>query len=65
MCEAPVFTANIISVEPCVKSIYQKRKMANVLIDSIEALRNDPIYGENSENFKTWKAERARKEALQ
>lgn len=65
MCEAPGFTANIIGVEPCEKSIYQKRKMANVLIDSIEALRNDPIYGENSENFKAWKAERARKEALQ
>ncbi len=63
MGEASVFTANIIGVELCEKNIYQKRKMANVLIDSIEALRNDPIYGENSENFKAWEAERARKEA--
>lgn len=63
MCEATTITVNIIGVELCEKNIYQKRKMANVLIDSIEALRNDPIYGENSENFKAWEAERARKEA--
>lgn len=65
MCEAPAYSANIIGVEICEKNIYQKRKMANVLIDSIEALRNDPIYGENSENFKAWKAERARKEVTE
>ena len=65
MCEATTITVNIIGVELCKKSIYQVRKMASVFTDDYEAFKADPLFGPDSELFKAWKAERARKEALQ
>lgn len=64
MCEAAAVTVNILGVEPCEKSIYQIRDMASVFADLYEEFKQNPEYGVNSERFKAWKAERARKEAL-